>query len=281
MEEAMATAATTPLIGVQNVDVDHMNIAVRERAASSFNLAALTPLLSILIAALTLFSTSLIQIYQSRSSSAEKEDSDWRAALEKIEDRSAAIGTFEMQSFFEGERHKVQARSLSAALMPNITDKYEFDAAFFALLVRTNQDNQADVVGIARTLSIELHGLYDAAVVLKGCKGSPDCTFVEFVRHPEKFYDNASQSDALRNTLSDLWRLDSVGSGLRSMWVSKGDGAGVRPGDLDLGGIVFLNNDFSNIDFSKASMEEAEFIGKCPVNEGKTPPGIIPDCERN
>lgn len=279
----MATTATAPLIGVQNVDVDHMNIAVRERTASSFNLAALTPLLSILIAALTLFSTSLIQIYQSRSSSAQKEDSDWRQALEKIslDENSAAIGTFEMQSFFEGERHKVQARSISAALMPNITDKYEFDAAFFVLLGQTNQNNQTDVVGIARTLSIQLRGLYDTAVILKGCKGSPDCTFVEFVHHPEKFYDNATQSDALQRTLSDLWKLESVGSGLHSIWVSKGNGASVHPGDLDLGGIVFLNNDFSNIDFSKASMEEAEFIGKCPVNQGKTPPGILPDCERN
>jgi len=280
----MATTTATPLIGVQNVDVDQMNIAVREKAPSSFNLASLTPLLSILIAGMTMLSTSMIQIYQSHNSSAQAEDSEWRQALVKISsegENSAAIGTFEMQSFLAGERHKAQARSIAAALMPNITDKYEFDAAFFVLLRQTDQTNQTDVVGIARTLSNHLHNLYDTAVANKGCKGSPDCTFVAFVRNPEKFYDNASQSESLRSTLSDLWRLDSVGSGLSTLWHSNQRGVSAHPGDLDLSGIVFLNNDFSNIDFSQASMDEAEFIGKCPVYQGKTPRGIVPDCERN
>jgi hypothetical protein len=271
---------TAPLIGVQNVDVDHMNIAVREKTASSLNLTALTPLLSILIAGLTLLSTSLIQIYQSQRSAVQNEDTEWRNALEKIslDDEKAAIGTFEMQSFSEGERHKAQARSISAALMPNITDKYEFDAAFFVLLDKTDQSNQADVVAIARTLSNQLRSLYDTAVALKGCKGQPNCTFAEFVDEPGNFYENATQSDALQRSLSDLWKLDSVSQGLSGIWHRR-NGVDIHPGQLDLGGIVFTDHDFSNIDFSQAPLSEAEFLGNCPFKNGKLPTGVI--CNRH
>jgi hypothetical protein len=272
----MAASESASMIDVKNVDIANMNVAVPEKSRAIQAWIAMTPVLSILIAALTLFSTMFIQIYQSHAASAQKEDSDWRTALEQIstDEKSAAIGTFEMQSFLDAEKHKDQARSIAAALMPNITDKYEFDAAFFVLLKGTKPNNQTDITGIARTVSNELRGLYQRSLELNGCDHPRDCSFAAFTAQPDRFFLEQTQSDLLAQTLTDLWKLDSVSSGLMTIWSHKFNGVSLQPGKLDLAGIIFLSNDFRGIDFRDASMDHAEFVGNCHVDANRLPQGV-------
>ena len=276
----MATPNSTPLVGVQKVDVENVNLSVPGKDSSAQKWIALTPLLSLLITALTLLSSSILQFYQGHSGSMQKEDSDWRSALEKVslEQNSAAIGTFEMQSFLGTRRHRDQARSIATALMPNIVDKYEFDAAFFVLLEKTDQNNQNDILSIARSISNDLRELHQNATRANGCRLVNDCSLSMFVMQPEQFLDSETQANELRQALTDAWKLESVCSGLSSIWGTKGSRTSVEPKKSDLSGIIFLNNDYSGVDFREASMQDTEFIGKCSVDKDKLPRGFLSNC---
>src|SRR5258708_28785024 len=100
----MAQSAVSPLVGVQKVDIDHVNVTGTSTTNSSTaqTLNALTPLLTVLITAIGFVFTFCFQLVQNHTDALQKVDTDWRAAVEKIslDEDTAANGVFEMQSFF-------------------------------------------------------------------------------------------------------------------------------------------------------------------------------------
>jgi len=245
-------------------------------------IGALTPLLTVLIAAVGAVVTICFQTVQAKMTSDEKEDAEWRAALDKVsaDENSAEIGVFEVQTFAQNPKYKNEARSIEAAMLPILADKYEFDAAFDLLLARTNDSTgQNDIIVIARTESNHLRDLYEIArKQRKGAARSPTASLEDFVLHPEAYFTEDDQQDNLRRALVDTWKLDTVTNGLSKMW-KPGNTNDLSPGEADLAGIIFLNRGFDGVDFSHATMDDVYFVGSCSTanaNFGATKPAV--DC---
>lgn len=262
------------IVDVERLNIDNVNVAsAGSKDHFIQNLNALTPLLTVLITAISVVFTFCFQLLQTKATSEDKQDVAWRAALDKVtsDEKSADIAAFEVQTFAENPRYRAQARTIEATLLPILPDKYEFDAAFFLLLKDTDKTCQSDILVVARNESNRLRDLYHATVPLVDGKPTddPSKSFENFVLHPDAFFTEDSQQDKLNQALVDAWKLDSVTAGLSSLWNPKNPR--LSPGNADLSGIVFLNNDFSGVDFSQASMDDVEFFGSCSVERAKFP----------
>ncbi|MGC2621342.1 MAG: hypothetical protein WA414_20020 [Acidobacteriaceae bacterium] len=270
----MVDQAPAPLVDVQKVNIDHVNVTGSSKSPSAQMWIAITPLLTVLITAIGIVFTLCFQIYQTREQSLQKEDSDWRAALEKVsvDESTSAIGAFEMQSFLQNRRYNSEARSIASAVLPTVRNRYEFDAAFSSLLADTTQNNQRDVISIASNLSNQVRNLYSATQ--KQAAVGPtfnNITLEGFVLDPDQFIDDETQSGILDQALTETWELDTVIQGLSRLWLPSGHKRLAVPKDADLAGIVFLNGNFNGVDFSGADMYDSYFIGRCHVENARFP----------
>lgn len=283
----MVDPALSPLVDVQKVNIDHVNVAASTRSSSAQTWVAITPLLTVLITAIGIVFTLCFQIYQTREESIQKEDSDWRAALEKVtvDESTSAIGAFEMQSFLQNSRYHGEARSIASAVLPTVTNRYEFDAAFASLLADTTKDNQRDVILIASNLSNQVRNLYSLAQEQPAGDDAAlqNMTLEEFVLDPSQFLADDTQSEALDKALTEIWELDTAIHGLSSLWLPSGGKRLAVPKDTDLAGIIFLNGNFDGVDFSGAVMYDTYFIGHCHVETAKFPVRSPPlrECKSN
>ena len=283
MDEKPQPPAQTP-IDVEQVNIENVTVTnpgPTEKRSAFHNWVSLTPLLSVLITGAALASTSAIQLWQNHTASTQKVDSDWRTSLEKVslDEKEAAIGAFEMQSFFGSDKYGAQARSIASALLPNIVDEREFDAAFFVMLPWTDNKNQNDLVNVARSITNNLADLQEASRHLDPAHPQPaDASFENFIQNPDQFFDPATHSDFIKRAQTEAWKLESVSNGLSSLWTSSRLSSHIQPRGQDLSGIVFLGNNFKGVDFRAASLDHSEFVGSCTVDPSLVPRDVPVKC---
>jgi len=283
----MEQAESSPLVDVHQVEIDHLNVTGTNKSTAAQTWIALTPLLTVLITAIGLVFTFCFQLIQTRAASVQKVDSDWRTALEKVstDKQTAAIGAFEMQSFLTDAKYGDQARAIAAAILPSVASHHEFDAAFFVLVQETDQQNQAAIIAIATNISNRVRDLHEIA--LKEMKDNPkpiDPSLENFVLHPDQFFSEDEQSDYLKETDEETWKLDSAIGGLSSIWHGSKTTRRVKMDeDTDLSGIIFYNasfRDFRGIDFNHAIMNDVYFLGPCNVDASKLPKEVHQECQQ-
>lgn len=236
----------------RRVETEHKSERIR------FWTATLLPTLAFLVTA----GTFLLQIQQTKSGAQAQEDSQWRSALEKTapDSNSAPIGALEMQSFFASKRYKKESRPVAATLLVGIDDRNLFDVIFFDLLDKTTKDDQQELIFLARALSSRLRDKYEVRLAA-GKERPADRSFEHFLKDPEDFYDESdlNQAKALETIDADKWKLDSVSQGLIELWRNPK----ISPAEEDLSEIVFLNGDYSGLNFSHALLSGAGFYGTC------------------
>jgi hypothetical protein len=273
-------------VDIHDVDIDHVNVKGSQPGSTVQGWVALTPLLTVLITAIGLVFSFCFQIVQTRTAAREKVDSDWRAALEKATGSETASGytAFEIESFQLDKVYGKNATSIAVSLLPTIKTPFQFDVAFFGLLEHTTEDDQDQVVSVARKLSLQLMRLRKAALASQGkipqAEGAEplDPSVANFVLHPERFY--AEADPALEQAETTAWELDTASAGLSSLWHGTKERRALKPGSVDLSGVILANQDFSGIDFREASMSDTVFAGHCKVDRNKLPAGApAPECE--
>lgn len=281
MAQSMAQLKPSPLVDVQKVDIDHVNVGETGKSGTSQTLNSLTPLLTVLITAIGLVFTFCYQLVQNRTAALQKVDTDWRAAVEKIslDEDSAATGAFEMQSFFKDPKYGEQAKTIAAVVIPSVANKSEFDVSFSELLKNADQQNQGQIISIARNVSDQIRETCDGfAASEKKDSGFCDRSLANFVINPQSYFSEATQSDQIKKVLTETWKLDTVDGGLSSLWRVRG----FKPGNADLSGIIFYNNDLQGVDLRQATLDGVLFVGTCKVDGSLLPRGLPPpQCTSN
>jgi hypothetical protein len=254
------------------------------RSKISRILHEVTPLLSVLFT-LVAFATSIhFQMVQADRDAVDKRDAQWRSALEKIsaDKNSASWSAFEMETFFTVDPYSGQARATAANLLPQTPDRGAFDIVFFQMAKTSDQTNLTEILGIARQVSNDVRDAHDTAVRHHVKSPLADTSLAAFLSDPASFYDenDAVEHDELVKTLTEMWKLESVSRGLSQLWQGVHGYPHLSVGSADLTNILFLNNDFSGVDFKKASMNEGGFYGSCLVDKDLLPSPDIYHCSR-
>jgi len=269
-----------PLVDVQTANVKVTESSLSHRAQA---IIALTPILTILVTAISGLGAFYLHTYEQRSISRARDDSEWRVALQKISlhEENAPIGAFEIQSFLGSPRHGRQARSIEAAILPAVLNVDEFDAAFFVLLTDTDANNQSDIISIASHLSNDIRNLHDEAIEKHcGHDGCPaNIELKNFVLYPESYFHDDDQSARLGLANVKIAELESVTGGLADFWQGKGKKRKVSPQGDDLGGVIFYKGDFKGVDFTGAFLADAHFVGDCQVDRDEVlAQGALDEC---
>lgn len=230
-------------------------------------IAALAPAMAAVITGLTFGITFVYQYKQAEIAAERSEESQWRAALQKVnasDPAEAEAGTLAMVSFFPTQ-YADQSRSIATALCPSIRDERVFDFVVWQLYQKTDQNNQYDLLDIARSISTQLRSIYNdlpsadrnAQTLAEFLKGPPESSVANPV------VPSGTQREVERRE----WELDTVTHYLYSLWT------GSKPLDvssLDVSGIIFWNDEprafdrISNFDKTKMSQTTA-FFGKCSL----------------
>ncbi len=254
--------------------------ALNGRRYWTSKVGALTPMFAAIITGLTFGITFLYQRKQSDIAAQQVEETQWRAALQKVggnDSVSSQAAAFAMQSFFDST-YTQQSRTIAAFLAPNIRDTGAFDFMFFELAKRTGQQNQGELIDIARALSTREQKAY-ASLPETVRRDHP---FEQLLVDPADVLldqEDPKFSEKLQDAEADGWELDTVSVVLSRIWKGplplipsdqrawKGP-TRLDPSELDLRGIVFLNGDFTGIDnLSKARMDaHTGFYGRCMVD---------------
>lgn len=268
-------SATSTMVDVQNVDIDHVNLTNVSKSNAAQTWVALTPLLTVLITAVGLVLSFWIQMVQQHNTARQKIDSDWRAAIEKAaaNEGSSAFIALEMQSFEADPVYGRLAKSIAIGALPTVNNQFQFDTAYAGLIEHTEADDQDEVISIARNLSLRLMKLHDSALQgLQSDSGLADKSLANYVAHPERFYPEGARTPQLQEAEQAAWELDSVSAGLSTLWHGTKTIRAIRPGSVDLSGVIFLNHDYKGIDFTRTSMDETYFFGDCSVDLERLPP---------
>jgi hypothetical protein len=120
------------------------------------------PLLTILVAAISFVGGIAFNAFNAREKAAEVKVEQWRLALEKVAfDEANLLPTaYLMDSFRADSTYHDQARAIEAEALVRTNDPHKFDLMFAIMLRHTSNADQIDLIRIARTLSLELKGLY-------------------------------------------------------------------------------------------------------------------------
>jgi len=218
----------------------------------------LTPLVSVLIAVLAL----IFQGYQfgqdQVSKSRAQEDTDWREAMKSLNydspDHQLATA-MSMKSFFDIARYGEQARAVAASTLPAATNVGGFDSVWFAMLSRSDLQNQIDLVDVAQKVALSAWQRWEA-LAGDGQKRYEVGT-LPFVKTR---VNSISPKDAEFSV--DAWKLGSISKGLVDLWTGKTgkkDGK-ASPQEQDLSSIVLENvedKDLSQVNFTGANLTHA------------------------
>lgn len=225
---------------------------------------------------------SNFQLLQQQAQQDATANSEWRKALEDLtakDGASASVGAYEMVSFLGAVKYGDQALAIVPSLLTKIDNPLTFDVILFDINPHINQDNQGQLITIDTILARDLSDLY--RTVTHGKASARDRSFGAFLQAPDQFIDGSKHADLLSQAWTQTWELDSVSSALSNDW------RGVNwvaphptPRDQDLsGGVVFLNNDWSGIDFSGAELDGIAFFGKCRIDpKTKLPRSATVNC---
>lgn len=253
-------------IEVENARVENITVEAPGKSSAAQTWTAITPLASLLIAALSLLSSGLLSVYQTRSKSLENQDAEWRAALEKttLNEGNAKFVAYEMETFFPSAKLKKRARRITIEALSLTTDHTVFEDIFQELDADTDGTNSQDLVLLVHKISDRLHELHEVATKAATPAPELDPSFESFVLHPEWYLKDPSKSADLAQAQAAGWKLDTISAALRRKWLEHGRRATDDPdGDL-YNGSVLINADFSAVDFRNVSLAGAEFIGGCP-----------------
>lgn len=239
--------------------------AERSSEKARFWTATLLPTLAFVVTAGAL----VWQIQQGKVTAQAEEDSQWRAALEKIEldPKSAHVGALEMESFFSIDQRKRVARIIAASLLAKIDDPNIFQLVFED--IETHQ--QSDLVLLARMLTLRLQDSYDGhsnVLNQEGCHQAKS-SFKLFLSKPECFYadnDPAQNKEIEEIDLTES-KLDSVTRELAALWANSK--SGLTAANQDLQNIAFYTSDrvdYAGLNFHGSQLDGSGFYGQCDVS---------------
>ncbi len=233
----------------------------KERSWSAV-IIALTPVFSVLIAAVTLLISTLqanrnVSIEQSQA-----EESEWRDVIKNVSlgnRDSVQTGLFSLQGFFESRsRHADRARSIAVALLPFASSGDGFDIVLGSLLRQPTDSTQVDVLGVGRMVAAHERDLLNRAVK-DHTKLPADCVYQYpgvFFKRGDCFEDNSTLNDKVLNDIwLYSWEIGSVSDDLVKLW--KRPGGPFGPKGQNLSGVIFDGADLSDLDFSDANLEGA------------------------
>jgi uncharacterized protein YjbI with pentapeptide repeats len=252
--------ASAVLRSVAEVEKIESDIAASTRAARSESLRFWIPILAPVVSALALIGTLLFQVQQykesvrSQRAAEEKnaqaqrlanEDGQWREVLTLAKGTQGPEGAYAltlMQSFFDSDRYKRQAREVSVVLLSGIAEPNVFSDNFAALLERTDWDNFKHLKNISRA---QLAYYY------------------KYRKDSERLEDQQKRSKAELPVLYEDPSFLLNASGTNVVTASKGlvqflrASLNSRPAniELDLNGCAIWEQDVSNMDFNGANLE--------------------------
>lgn len=252
--------ASAILRSVAEAERIESDITNSTRDARSESLRFWIPILAPVISALALIGTLLFQIQQHKESlksqraADEKnaqaqrlanEDTQWREVLTLAKNTEGPEGAYALtllQSFFDSDRYKTQAREVTVVLLAGILEPNVFSDNFGALLERTNWDNFNHLKNISRAQL---------------------AYFYKYRQDSARLEDQRKQSKTGLPILRDDPGFLQTATGTNVVTTSKGlvqflrNSLKSRPAniELDLNGCGFWEQDVSNMDFGKANLE--------------------------
>lgn len=251
--------ASAILRSVAEVEKIESDIANSTRDARSESLRFWIPILAPVFSALALIGTLLFQIQQykenvksqraadeknARAQRLANEDTQWREVLTfaKGEGPEGAFGLTLIQSFFESERYKKQAREVAVELVSGVSSPNLFNDNFAPLLERTSWDNFKHITNISRAQASWYSKLKREAANFEAQRKQSK-PGLPTLRDDPTFALNNAEANVL-TTARGLVKF------LRASLNS-------RPTDtvLDLADCAIWEQDISNMDFSSARLE--------------------------
>jgi hypothetical protein len=214
---------------------EHSGSRTLNRALKSLNRFA--PLLTILVAAISFLGGIFFNAFSAREKAAEDKVEQWRRALEKVsfDEPSLLTTAYLMDSFSAQSAYHDQARAIEAEALARTNDPHKFDLMFAIMLRHTSNDDEIDLVRMARTLSIELRGLHNKA------SSSSNLKFADFLMNPKQAYP--TESGSYKRTLVLLWEIDSISQGFRCSWTrSSPSCTSLSPKNQNLHEVLFFNH---------------------------------------
>jgi hypothetical protein len=170
------------------------------------------PLLTILVAAISFVGGIAFNALNAREKAAEIKVEQWRLALEKVafDEVNLLPTAYLMDSFRADSTYHDQARAIEAEALVRTNDPHKFDLMFAIMLRHTSIADQVDLIRMARTLSLELKGLYSLSA------SKNNLSFGQFLMNPQEAF--APNSSAHNRTLVLLWEIDSISKGFQCSW---------------------------------------------------------------
>lgn len=248
-------------------ETDKTSIEAKTEKQHWTKVAALAPTIAALITGLTFGITFLYQHKQADIATQQSEESQWRAALQKVDASDpvrAEAGALAMVSFFPS-KYVGQSRVIATALCSNIDDPRVFDFVVYQLYLTTDQNNQYDLLDVDRSISMQLRTIYENLPATDRGKQ----TFVEFLKDPAESADvNPIEASGTQQEVEKRkWELDTITNFLYALWTRSNP---LSVSGLDLRGIIFWNDErrafdrIPNIDKAEMSKYTA-FLGKCSL----------------
>jgi len=228
LENSMNAEAVVDAKGKQNA-------GDRAVAQALKSLNKFAPLLTILVAAISFVGGIVFNALSARQKEVETKAEEWRLALEKVnfEQENLLTTAYLMDSFGADTEYHDQARQIEVEALIRTTDPTIFDLMFSTMLRHSTNQDQPDLLQVARALSIELDTLYESS------PSSGKLTLVDFLEHPENAYDPTS--NRYQRTLCLLWEIDSISDYLRKAWAGQYPGTALSPGGLDFRNVFLVN----------------------------------------
>jgi len=194
------------------------------------------------------------------------EDNLWTDTVKQMmsKDSSQQIGVIGIQGFFDSNRHGTQSRQVASALLPMVDNKDIFDTVLSGLEQHTDEKNQTDLIGLARTVSADEWDMFRAAQ--RSEERPRDCPtdddrIVVFLNHSEICFPYLSGEEPPKAKQAWLysWELDSLSAAFNQLWQRPRFKASLS--GLDLSGIIFVNTEndhrFKGVNFSGANLSGA------------------------
>jgi hypothetical protein len=221
--------------------------------------SVLTPIAALLAVFMTALTLSN-QTQESRDRTQAAEDAQWTEVMKQIslKDASIQMGIFGIQGFFDSPRHGGQAREVASAMLPIADSKDTFEIVLKGLFRHTNDANQRDLIGIAKTISYNERDLFNG---LKTSQVPPECPaddLIFFMNSADRCYPykNGEENPLAKRAWLYSWEIDSMSDTLGKLW-QRGAPA-ISPSKLDLSALVLENTDnLKNLNFSNSQLTGA------------------------
>jgi len=248
---------------------DHRNRPTSIRIIRTLNKSA--PILTIVAGALTFLAGFAFNAYTEKSKAQEAKEEQWRLALEKVGfDESSLLPTaYLMDSFGVGSAYHDQARAVEAGALLRTNDPHKFDLMFAVMLRHTTDADQIELVRTARTLSLEMKGLYSQS------PSKNSLGFNDFLMRPKDAYKDVSSPGSLdeyNRVLVLLWEIDSYSQGFQCSWTHDTRCTPLTP-PKDLSGILLFNHPLPDSILSQIPpSERPQSYNTCSVIDVNTTP---------